>query len=181
MDSANIPADEDQATEFVRLLTLHQLDIYLYVRSLVPDLNEVAEIVQNTNLTLWEKRDQFDMSRDFRAWAFQFARNKLLQHRDQRRRKCACFSETLVDELALHAPRYANADNELIDDLRRCIAELTAGDRELLCQRYSSSESCDSIATSFGRPVRWVYKALSRIRRELLECMARHAEAWREP
>jgi RNA polymerase sigma-70 factor, ECF subfamily len=181
VDHANTPADEAEGSDFVRLFTLHQLDIYLYVRSLILDLNEVAEIVQETNLALWEKREQFEAGRDFRAWAFQFARNKLLQHRDQHKRKCVCFSAVLIDELAIQAPQYANADNDLIDGLRRCIAELAAWDRDLLSQRYTSLATCESIAKAIGRPVRWVYKALSRIRRELLECMTRCANTWREP
>jgi RNA polymerase sigma-70 factor, ECF subfamily len=179
-DQANIPDDEARWTEFVRLLTLHQLDIYLYVHSLVPDPNEAAEIVQDTNVVLWEKRDQFDIGTDFRAWAFQVARYKVLQHRAQHKRQCLCFSDALVDELAIQATHYATADNELIDGLRRCVEQLAARDREILVQRYSPLTSCESIATSFGRPIRWVYNTLNRIRQELSDCMARHTSAWRE-
>ena len=132
------------------------------------------------NLVLWEKRRQFETVRDFRAWAFQIARYKVLEHRAQRKRKCLCFSDALVDELALQAPHYAKVDNDLIDGLRRCVAQLAARDRELLSQRYSSLTSCESIAKAIGRPVRWVYNGLSRIRRELLDCMARYANTWRE-
>jgi RNA polymerase sigma-70 factor (ECF subfamily) len=171
-----MPDDEARAEEFVRLLTLHQLDIYLYIHSLMPDPNEAADIAQDTNVVLWQKRSQYETGRDFRAWAFQFARNKLLQHRDQRKRNCVCFSDSLVDELALHAPQYATADTELTDGLRRCIEQLVAGDRELLGQRYSSLASCDSIAKAIGRPVTSVYNALRRIRQELLDCMARNVD-----
>ena len=180
VDRANIPNDEAQGAEFVRLLTSHQLDIFFYVRSLVPDPNEVADIVQDTALVLWEKRKQSGEIRDFRAWAFQIARYKVLEHRAQRKRKGLCFSDALVDELALQAPRYANVDNDLIDGLQRCVEQLAAGDRELLSQRYSSLTSCENIAKAIGRPVRWVYNSLSRIRRELLECATRYANTWRE-
>ena len=141
VDQAAMPDDDARGAEFVRLLTSHQLDIYLYVHSLMPDPNEAAEIVQDTNVVLWEKRDQFETARDFRAWAFQIARYKMLEHRAQRKRKCVCFSDALVDELALQAPHYAKADNDLIDGLRRCIARLAARDRELLGQRYSSHDN----------------------------------------
>lgn len=179
-DNESMPDDEARGAEFVRLLTLHQLDIYLFVHSLLPDPNEAAEVVQETNVALWEKRNQFDTSRDFRAWAFQFARNKLLQYQEQRRRKCVCFSDILVDELALRAPQYAKADSDLIDGLRRCVAQLPVRDRELLGQRYSSMATCETIGRLVGRPVTWVYNALRRIRQELLDCMARHANTRRE-
>ena len=82
----------------------------------------------------------------------------------------------MIDELSLRAPRWAVADNDLLDGLRQCVARLTAQDRDLLGQRYSSGKACESIAKSIGRPVRWVYKALARIRLELRDCVARHAD-----
>jgi RNA polymerase sigma-70 factor, ECF subfamily len=179
-DDVNTPEDESHGAELVRLLTSHQLDLYLYVRSLVLDPHEVAEVVQETNLVLWERREEFGTIRDFRAWAFQIARNKLLQRRDLRKRKCVCFSDALVDELALQAPQYASIDNDLIDGLRRCVAQLAARDHELLGRRYSSQDSCESIAEVIGRPVTWVYNALRRIRHELLDCMARYRITRRE-
>ena len=46
---------------------------------------------------------QFEIGTNFRAWAFQIARYKLLQHKTRRQRGCVCFSDALVDELVLHA------------------------------------------------------------------------------
>ena len=62
---------EAHETEFVGLLTGHQSDIYLYLRSLVLNPDEASDILQDTNLVLWEKRGQFQMGTNFRAWAFQ--------------------------------------------------------------------------------------------------------------
>jgi RNA polymerase sigma-70 factor, ECF subfamily len=181
MNHKDRPDEEARGAEFVRLITVHQLDIYLYVHSLMPDPDEAAEVVQDTNMALWEKRSQFDTTKDFRAWAFQFARNKLMQHRDQRKRKCVCFSDAMVDELALQAPQYLQADSDLVHGLRRCVAELTVSDRRLLSQRYSPLATCESIAKAVGHPVTWVYNSLRRIRRELLDCISRHGTSRREP
>jgi RNA polymerase sigma-70 factor (ECF subfamily) len=167
-------SDESRETKQVQLLTSHQLDLFLYVRSLVLDPHVVAEIVQETNLVLWQRREEFELIRDFRAWAFQIARNKLLQYRDQSKRKCVSFSDALIDELAVHAPRHASVDADLIGGLHQCVDRLTAKDRELLSKRYSSQETCESIAKSVGRPVTWVYNAMRRIRHELLDCMKQH-------
>jgi RNA polymerase sigma-70 factor, ECF subfamily len=175
LDHTNMPDDEARGAEFVRLLTSHQLDLYLYVHSLMPDPDEAAEIVQEANVVLWEKRSQFDAARDFRAWAFQIARYKLLKYRERRKRKCLLFSDALVDQLALQAPDYTKNDDDLMDGLRHCVAQLAASDRDLLSQRYSLMATCEAIAKAIGRPVRWVYNALNRIRQELFDCMARHA------
>jgi RNA polymerase sigma-70 factor (ECF subfamily) len=181
VENAGMPESDTHDAELVRLLTSYQRDIYFYVRSLILDLNDVEEIVQNTNLLLWEKRDQFDISKDFRPWAFQIARYKVLEYRAQCKRKCVHFSDALIDELAIKSPQYSErVDADLMADLRRCIAQLAARDRDILNQRYSSRATCESVAKAIGRPIHWVYKALNRIRQELADCMAKHANTRRE-
>lgn len=179
-DCPNMSDDDAREAEFVRLLTSHQLDIYLYVHSLLPNSEEAADVVQGTNAVLWAKRGRFEMGTDFRAWAFQIARYELSEHRARRKRNGLCFSDALVDELAIRAPRHACIDDDLMDELRRCVAQLTVRDRELLNQRYSSQASCESIAKTVRRPVRWVHNALSRIRQELRSCVAGYVNLRRE-
>ena len=126
--------------------------------------------------------DQFETARDFRAWAFQIARYEVLKDRTKRKRKCLCFSDALVDELALQAPQLCNDQQR--SHGRTCavvLRSLPPGIAKLLSQRYSSLATCESIAKAIGRPVSWVYNALRRIRQELLDCMARHAKTRREP
>ena len=150
VDHPDIPADDAREAEFVTLLTSHQLDIYLYVHSLMPDPHEAADIIQGTNVVLWEKRHQFQMATDFRAWAFQIARYELSEQRARRKRKGVSFSDALIDELTLQSPSYTTGDDDLMDGLRRCVPQLAARDRELLIQRYSSQTTCESIAQSLG-------------------------------
>ncbi len=176
-DNANVDVSEAEA---VQRIASHQRDIYFYVRSLVLDPEEVADIVQDTNLVLWQKHDQFNTIKDFRAWAFQIARYKLLEHRAQGKKKCLCFSDALVDQLAIQASRGSSDDNEMLDRLNHCIALLVPRDREILSKRYTALASCNSIAQAVGRPIGWVYKALNRIRQELLDCMSRCGHARRE-
>lgn len=180
MADSTPPNDEARGAEFVRLLTTHQPDIYLYLRSLVLSPDEASEILQDANLVLWEKRGEFQLGTNFRAWAFQIARYKLLQRQGQRNRACRCFSDALVDEMVLQASDCADAPGEMIDDLRRCIATLSSRDRELIGKRYAPRATCQSVAQSVGRPVRWVYKTVSRIRKTLMNCISREAVSRRD-
>jgi RNA polymerase sigma-70 factor (ECF subfamily) len=157
--------------EFVQLLTRYQPNIFLYIRSLALNPDVAAEVLQETNLVLWEKRDQFERDTNFVAWAFQIARNKLKQHQDSRHRRGPLFSETLIDELAIQSSYYEQSNGDLIDDLRLCMAKLAVNDLQIITERYSSQATCESLAQTFGRPVRWVYNALARIREELLDCI----------
>jgi RNA polymerase sigma-70 factor, ECF subfamily len=167
---------EAHEKEFVGLLTRHQSDIYLYLRSLVLNPDEASDILQDTNLVLWEKRRQFQTGTNFRAWAFQIARYKLLQSQAHRKREGVCFSDALLEELVLQVSRGNDTFDELIDDLRDCIARLSPEDQDLIGKRYGPHATCGSVADSIGRPVRWVYKAVNKIRKTLLECILQKTE-----
>lgn len=66
--------------DFVRLLTQYQPDIFVYIRSLLANPHEAADVLQDANVVLWEKREQFKPGTSFRGWAFQIAKFKVLQH-----------------------------------------------------------------------------------------------------
>ncbi len=180
MSDSIVNREESRQAEFVGLLTAHQPDIYLYLRSLVLDPDEASEILQEANLVLWEKRGEFRPDSNFRAWAFQIARYKMLQHQQRRRRACRCFSDALVDELMLQAAESDRRLDDLIDELRRCVAMLSARDRELIAMRYAPRATCRGVAQRIGRPVRWVYKAVARIRKTLIECVSRESAVGRK-
>lgn len=165
--------DETRVAEFVQLLTAHQPDVYLYLRSLVLNPDEASEVLQEVNLVLWEKRNEFQLGTNFRAWAFQIARYKLLQHQGRRQRACRYFSDELIEELVSETSENENQFAEMIDYLRHCVSLLSSRDRELIGERYAPRATCRSVAESVGRPVRWVYKAVSRIRKTLFECVTR--------
>ncbi len=159
--------------EFVRLLTQRQPDIYLYIRSLLADPHEAADVLQEVNLVLWEKREQFRIDSNFRAWAFQIARYKVLQHAAHRAKACVRFSDVLVDELAAEADRRQGELDSMASRLHDCLNALSAGDRDLIRKRYSPRATGESVAAELGRPVRWVYRAVSRIRKLLFDCVNR--------
>ena len=74
--------DPSRTEEFMRLFTHHQRHVYGYIRGLVPSLVEAEEVLQQTNLLLWEKFDQFQPGTNFRAWACKVAYLTVLKHRD---------------------------------------------------------------------------------------------------
>lgn len=47
-------------SEFVLLITSHQAAIYAYVLTLLPDRVAAQDVLQETNLVLCRKRDEFE-------------------------------------------------------------------------------------------------------------------------
>ncbi len=165
--------NERQTAEFVRLLTATQPDIYMFIRSLVFDGDGAADILGESNLTIWAQREQFALGTNFRAWAFQIARHRVLQWQQRHQRERAVFSTVLFDELADYAERHAESESQRLEDLHHCMKKLSPDDSALIERRYSPGSSAEKIAAEIGRTTQWVYKAVCRIRAALTRCIAR--------
>ena len=93
-------ASPDRTELFVQLLTQYQQRVHLFILSLVPHRADADEILQETNLVLWRKFEEFRPGSDFRAWAFQVAYNKVKAFRERRGRDRLRFGQEVMDRLA---------------------------------------------------------------------------------
>ncbi len=64
---------QDRPQEFVKLLTAHQRDLYTYINTLLAGDFATADVLQDTNLDLWRRLEEFDFNRPFLPWAYGFA------------------------------------------------------------------------------------------------------------
>jgi RNA polymerase sigma-70 factor (ECF subfamily) len=159
--------------EFVRLLTNCQGVLQAFIASVMPGHPDTADVLQETNLTLWEKMDQFEPGTNFQAWAFSIARFKALAHLKKcRNSKLAVFDDEVLERLARVA---AERDPALYDAkvraLQGCLADLRPADRELLEVRYGVRETLEDYARKIGRPANSLYNTLVRLRAGLRTCI----------
>ena len=169
--------DPNASEQFVQQLTENQNRIYGYVFSLLGDHHRAADVVQETNLVLWRKVDQYDSARAFLPWAFGIARFQVLAAvRDQRRDRLLLDAE-LVAILASEVDTAASQMDVFRESLRPCLKSLTRQNREMIEHRYFESESVATIAQSAGRTVGAVKVALMRVRRHLADCVEKRLAA----
>ena len=133
--------------EFVQLFTRYQRRIFLFILGQVPNPTDAEEVLQETNIVMLRKCDQFQLGTNFLAWACSVARYEILKYRDRHKRDRLTFA--------------------------KCIGALTDSDRRLIQLRYSTGSNGQNVAEAVGRPANSVYQSLSRIRRVLLECVNR--------
>lgn len=170
------PSDEE--AEFVASLTANQAAIAMVVRALMPGESGFEEVVQQTNAKLWEKRDDFELGTNFRAWASSVARYKVLNYRKQQARDSRLtFSHELEQTIADEAPNLLDNVPQRQLALRQCLGELKAESRELLLDRYRGKETISQIAARLGRSVGGVRVTLCRLRDALLQCIQRRLDA----
>ncbi|HVJ69575.1 MAG TPA: sigma factor, partial [Caulifigura sp.] len=70
-----------RSEELVSLITWHQRRLFAYIMSLVRSPNDAEDILQEVNVVLWRKRDDFHAGTDFLAWAFRISRTQVMAFR----------------------------------------------------------------------------------------------------
>jgi RNA polymerase sigma-70 factor, ECF subfamily len=139
----------------------------------------VEDVLQETNLLLWNKADQFQPGTSFWAWASEVARYSVLTHLKKVGRDRHVFDESVLNELAADAQALAAQTDERRGALDRCLEKLPAPQRLLLDRRYGLHESIAAIAQALRRPEGSMRQTLYRIREALLRCIEKelHVEA----
>ncbi len=168
-----VDREKQKQEEFVRLLLTNERRIRAYVRVLVLDPDEAEDVFQEVSVTLLEKYDSLAPDADFTAWACRVASFKVMELRQKQRRDRLVFSDDAMRLLNEEATRAAEHASDRGDALRRCIGRLSERNRQMLALRYDGQESIDDIAQRLGRSVQAVYKALSRIRHSLHDCVSK--------
>lgn len=163
---------KDPDSEFVAQLTAHQSSILFYVKSLLPGEARAADVAQQANLTIWEKREDFESGTNFKAWAFQIARYEVLNFRKKEARDARLQFSNELDEIMSEELRHLSDDLELRREaLRVCLGKLRTADRELLVHRYFESSSLKDYAEMAGRSVGGLRVSLHRLRNALAGCI----------
>ena len=83
----------ERTTQFIKLLTSHQPQIYAYIATLLFGDSAAADVLQDTNLHLWAQADRYDFDRPFLPWAFGFARQRVMAYRKTCSRSRLVFCE----------------------------------------------------------------------------------------
>lgn len=165
--------DTEQTERFIRQLTDCQGRLFGYIYSMLGEHSRAMDVVQETNLVLWRKKDEFREGAAFMPWALAIARFQVLAHvRDQSRDKCLLDSE-LVAVLSEETEQKVEQLETMRLALRKCMSELPQEKMGMLQLRYYHSMPIAEIAESMGRKVDAVKVALLRLRRGLADCMHR--------
>ncbi len=172
MQDESAAGDLSRAQHLMLLMTQHQRRIFSYIYTLVPDRHDAEDLLQQTSLVVCEKFDAFTIGTDFAAWACQIAYWQVRAARQKFARAKVIFDQEVVDALAQTASEMAEETGARHEALAECLKKLAPRDRELVLTRYEPGSSVDDAARRSGRTLEAAYKALTRLRKLLLDCVS---------
>jgi len=173
VDHANGPEGGPKVERFVQLLATCQRRVFLYALKLVHNAADAEEILQETNLVLWRKFDQYRPGTDFARWACRVAYYEVLKFREKRAKEERVFSNDFIETLARESENAMDLLDARRDALARCLEKLRQNERQLVLKRYQEQATTRSVAEALGRSVQGTRRALHRIRLTLLACIER--------
>jgi RNA polymerase sigma-70 factor (ECF subfamily) len=170
----NGPSNPDpQIERFAGLLARCQRRIFVYAMSLLHDSHEAEDVLQETNLVLWRKFNQYQPGTDFASWACRVAYFEVLKARKKKGRSERLLSDQFIETLAAGCERTMCDWDDRQEALKQCMRKLNDRDRELVRSRYQPGATTRGIAEASGRSVQGTRKSLLRIRNALLDCVKR--------
>lgn len=170
-DLDNAGASVGVTDEFVRNLTACQNRLYVYILALLPNPDRARDVLQETNVVLWRKADQFQPGTSFQAWACKVAYFEVLSERRRSGRDRLLFDDEVLLRVADVAEKRVSSTDDRAVALDECLERLDQRQRQRLRDRYGPGGSAKLAAERAGQTRGAIAVALHRIRAALLQCI----------
>ncbi len=136
-------------------------------------MNDVDEVMQEVSVVAWRKFDQLDDPDNFRRWVCVIARYEVLMYRRKKARDRFVLGAEVEDLIAKEGEAEFELRDQQLEALQQCVHKLPDAKRQLVMKVYSTNQPMHSIAKQLGKSDAAVYKLVSRVRKNLLECVQR--------
>jgi RNA polymerase sigma-70 factor (ECF subfamily) len=173
VDTPREPEEGSKVERFAQLLATCQRRVFLYLLGILHNPTDAEEALQETNLVLWRKFDEYQPGTNFDRWACRIGHFEAMKLREKRARAEQFFGNDFVELLAAEADRSLEVVEARHSALQRCLGKLSEQDRQLVQHRYREKATTQSAAEALGRSVQGTRRALHRIRMALLACIER--------
>lgn len=166
--------------EVVKGAFQHREALMSYAFAILRDWVRAEDAVQDAYIVVMNKWADFQAGTSLFLWVRQIVHFKALEA--ARARRMSPVEEELLARVAASMER--SVDEEIADlqrlkrqALQRCMAHLDAKSAGLLSGFYTESLSCENLAQLQRRSVNAVRLALSRLRKQLHDCVLRQMPA----
>ena len=162
---------DHSTAEFTRQWTSALPKVSAFVGSMVFDVSDRDDVLQDCAVAAMTSFDRFDSSRPFASWVIGVARNQVRLYLRRKSKDPHIFDEDALDNLVEAFARHRPAHEQKLTRLEHCVSRLEGRARELCELRYSQNLKPSAIGKQLGMPANTAAKALQRIREQLKTCL----------
>jgi RNA polymerase sigma-70 factor (ECF subfamily) len=156
----------------MRLYIAVQPRLYGFLLSMIPNWNDVDDVLQETVSVMWSKFETFEEGTDFAAWSLAIARFQVMSYYQKQKKLPLRFSPEALEKISEEALlAKADRENHFVETLKHCIEKLQLKDRKVLEMRYEIGSSVKDVASRINENLNTVYKKLDRLHTLLLHCI----------
>ena len=164
------PGTSGPTPEFVAQLTASQSALYAFIVSLLGGVNDANDVLQEANMKLCRKWEEYDPGQPFLRWAYAFARFEVMACRKRKQRSRLVLDDELLQTVAAELEESAGEANQQLKILEDCMERLNPRQRELIAARYGRGEAVHDIAARLARPENAMAALFYRLRKLLADC-----------
>ena len=156
--------------EFILELTQAQQRLFGYIYRRVANRDQAMEVLQQTNLVLCHKADNYTLGTNFNAWAATVAHYQILSYRKSQSRDRLVFTDKVVATIDERKDESEMREG-VLSHLRYCLEAMSSDNQVFIKLRYEGGLSMEQIATEVGKRVGTVRVKFHRLRRSLRDCV----------
>lgn len=166
--------DDERTEAFLRLLGEHERRLAIYVTGLIACPQDAQDILQEGKIVMWRQFHQFELGTNFAAWARKILFYQILAYRRKSKRVAAATLSDRMLEILCEETESAMKEDRWIrreKALECCVEKLPEDHRDILEMRYRDESSIERISHRTERTEGAVYRLLSRLRKNLYDCV----------
>lgn len=165
--------ERDDDTVFESQFEDIRTSLLRFIISLTSCRTASDDLVQETFMTLWKKRESYEPGTNFKAWAFQTAFNLV---RNYRRSNSRSLEQSMPSEKIMVLIRDRYMQNESVWNaeskyLPECLQQLPEKQQQLITRRYIGKVSLQNLAPEWELSPNALSQLLFRIKKALKKCV----------
>lgn len=161
-------------SEYSKLIIEGQHRLFGFVFSLLGDNAASWDVLQETNIILWQKQEQFELGTNFDAWARRIARFQTMAYlRDRKRMPLDLMTPEVMESFGHELENELEPEkmDEKLSILSKCREKLKERSRKMLELYYEQNLSVQQVGEALSMNPNATKQALLRIRRSLHDCI----------
>ena len=161
--------------EFILELTQVQQRLLSYIYRRVANREQAQEVLQQTNLLLCRKADDFELGTNFNAWSSTVAYYQIMSYRKSQSKDRLVFTDKVVATIDEREDESEMREG-VLSHLRYCLEAMSSDNQVFIKLRYEGGLSMEQIATEVGKRVGTVRVKFHRLRRSLRDCVQKRLQ-----